>query len=518
MKKGGTENIKGNKRLLRRVGAAAFCCMVIAVVALLGTGYCGEDSFARIGLMMGPPRWVDYKERTQNKDGYSLMDGKKRAVLAKEEDNDRTPDDETDGALKALQKADPEKGMIWSAPKEYRVQDGVLTDIDRDGDTEMVLLVWKRGRFGAHRPFWVLRDEKCYSQHIFIYDIDEDGQVKQKWFASDIGMQVRRMKLMERDSSLLLTEDTEGDCALWQWDSFGLKSMDNEVKFVAFGDNIIHKAIYEYAYGHEKGSFDFLYEPFEKEIAGADVSAVNAETVLVDKNSAVSDYPRFGSPLAVGTALKNVGFDVISCANNHALDKGIYGIDVSSSFYRDNKMTCVGIQGSGDGKYRPFEVISRNGIRIALLSYTYGTNGIAVSDKYPYAVHYLPDGEDFFSGDRIRSDIKEAGEQADFVVVFVHWGDEYCTDITDYQRDMAELFADAGADVVIGTHPHVAQPAEMLDRPDGGQMLVYYSLGNFRANQKGTQSGAEAVFTIEHAYDGARVKSWEIRQIDPYAP
>ena len=161
-------------------------------------------------------------------------------------------------------------------------------------------------------------------------------------------------------------------------------------------------------------------------------------------------------------------------------------------------------------------MITRNGIRIALLSYTYGTNGIDVSDKYPYAVHYL--------SDRLVMDIQDARNDADFVVVFAHWGDEYETEVSDYQRRMAGVMAQAGADVVIGSHPHVVQETEVIGRADGGQTLVYYSLGNFVADQgkvkrsSGGQAvetgGARALFTIEHCYDGVRIKSWEMKKIN----
>ncbi len=498
MKKSREDKLKTSKRLRRILCVAAFCCVFAAVEWAYWTEF-GSRELTSLGRMISPPSWVSYQEREMSLGGYTLRVGEKKAMLSGE--------------------GEPEGG--WTSPKEYRVQDGFLADLDRDGDVEMVLLLWKRGRFGQHRPFWITQDEKSYSQHIFIYDIEAnslttmgDGEasadqvsgagVKQKWFASDIGADVRRMKLMEQDGATILTEDVDGNPALWRWESFGLKNVDNEVTVVAFGDNIIHKKIYEHVFYHENGSFDFLYEPFAKDIAEADIAAVNAETVLVDKREMVSDYPRFGSPIEVGQALRDAGFDVVSCANNHALDKGINGIDTTSSFYKENGMTCVGIQGSEDAEYKPFEVISRNGIRIALLSYTYGTNDIDVSDKYPYAVHYLTDGA--------AEDIRLARQQADFVIVFAHWGEEYETEVSEYQRSMAAMMAEAGADVVIGSHPHVVQQAQMLERSGCGSTLVYYSLGNFRADQK--YPGAKALFTIEHTYDGPRVKSWGIEEFD----
>ena len=562
----GQEKHANKRGLLRLIVVAAFCCAFVAAafVAVFGgqTGTGRDSSFAqKMRLLVAPPTWVEYAKKSEQAGELVLeLEGGKAALYAAgsvDASDVLNVDNDADHQMPG------ENSPFWSSPSEYKIQDGFLTDIDRDGATEMILLVWKRGRFGKHRPFWITSDERCYSQHIFIYDVGDGandgidgsesghdsgtfGGVSQKWFASDIGAFVNRMKLLNEGSAtseaVFLTEDRDGNCALWHWESFGLKTMDNEVTFLAYGDNLIHKSIYEYAYAHEGGNFDYLYEPFKEEIMAADVAAFNAETVLVDKESAVSGYPLFGSPLAVGKALAAAGFDVASCANNHALDKGIYGIDVTSFFYKDNGITCVGIQGSGETQYRPYEVITRNGIRIALLSYTYGTNGIDVSEKYPYAVHYLPGNaseqgadcieegsdtaieQDFFSEDRLADDIKTARNEADFVVVFAHWGDEYETEVSDNQRHLADIMAQAGADVVIGSHPHVVQETEVIRRADGGQTLVYYSLGNFVADrskvkknsggQEAETGGAKALFTIEHCYDGARIKSWEMKKIN----
>lgn len=404
---------------------------------------------------------------------------------------------------------------FWSSGKELKVQDAFITDIDRNGDEELILLLWKRGRFGNERPFWINGDEISYSQHIFIYNISENKEVTSKWFASDIGRLVTRMKLVDRDNTIILTEDRKDENTLWVWSSFGLRNIDNEVKFAAFGDNIIHKTIYEYAYNYKDGNFDFLYEPFADEIENADIASIQAETVLVDKMAAVSGYPQFGSPIAVGDAIKKAGFDIAVCGNNHALDKGIYGINVTTSFYKKNDILCVGIQNSEDTKYRPYEIITRNGIKFAIFSYTYGTNGMDASDKYPNAVHYIPRTEE--EKKKCTSDIEKAKQEADFIVVYAHWGDEYTKSISDAQREFAYLLCDAGVDVIIGTHPHVLQYMQTLEREDGGETLVYYSLGNFRADQKqdeATMIGGEAYFIVEHTFDGVKIKEYELKEID----
>ncbi len=432
--------------------------------------------------------------------------------------------------------------LKWSSDEGLDVQDGLVTDLDGDGVQELILLLWKIGKYGKHRPFWEVETDRAdvrnspdemvgsdfaavhgsgreaededsgYSQHIFIYEVSPELEVREKWCASDVGREIVRFKLMEKNNSIILTEDVEGVCNLWRWESFGLKLMDNGATIVAFGDNIIHKEIYEYANAREGGSYDFLYEPFLEDIKGADIAAFQQESMLVDKDSAVSGYPLFGSPLAVGEALAAAGFDVACCAGNHALDKGSYGIDVTTKFYREKGILPIGVQSTGED-YRPFEIINRNGISFALLDYTYGTGvGDPSAASSTNLVHYLPSAD-------MQQDIAAAGEAADFVIVFVHWGDEYNTNITDYQKQITSLLAKGGADLVIGTHPHVLQDVETVIRPDGGEMLVFYSLGNFRAyqgRQEATKIGGEAIIRVEHCFDGVRIASHELKEIDAY--
>ena len=361
-----------------------------------------------------------------------------------------------------------------------------------------------------------------------------------------MGREIVRFKLMEKNNSILLVEDSAGVCTLWRWQDFGLKIMDNGTRIVAFGDNIIHREIYEYANAKKGGDFSFLYEPFLEDIKSADIAALQQETMLVDKESALSGYPVFGSPLAVGSAIVDAGFDVACCAGNHAIDKGIYGIDVTWDFYRKNGVVPIGVQRSDDKEYRPFEIINKNGISFALLDYTYGVgannektdydtfgaddNKNDVRDrfleKYPYSVHFLPQYIDETgildknsNEMTLIQDLIQARMSADFVIVFVHWGDEYQKEISAYQEAVTALLAEGGADLVIGTHPHVLQDVKMVKRPDGGDMLVYYSLGNFRAYQglsEGTKTGGEAVIKVEHCYEGVRIADYELKNIEAY--
>ena len=413
----------------------------------------------------------------------------------------------------------------------YLVQNGLVTDIDGNGNTEVLLLLWKIGKYGKHRPFWETDEDTTYSQHLFIYEVTADKEVRQKWCTSDVGREIVRFKLMEKNNSILLVEDIKGACTLWRWQDFGLKMIENGASILAFGDNIIHREIYEYADTNEAGDFSFLYEPFLEDIQSADIAVFQQESMLVGKDSAVSGYPAFGSPLSVGEAISRAGFDVACCAGNHAIDKGTYGIDVTTDFYRKNNVLTIGVQRSDDEDYRPYETVNRNGISFALMDYTYGVGAVEAREelleKYPYAVHFLPrdeeagDREELYDEESLLADIKKAKENSDFVVVFVHWGDEYKKDISDYQKRMTALLAKGGADLVIGTHPHVVQEVETVKRPDGGDMLVFYSLGNFRAYQgqsEDTKVGGEAVIKVEHCYDGVRIADYELKEIYAFAP
>ena len=127
--------------------------------------------------------------------------------------------------------------------------------------------------------------------------------------------------------------------------------------------------------------------------------------------------------------------------------------------------------------YVPYEIIERNGIRFAMLNYTYGTNGMKIPDENPHMVHLLDDEE------QVRNDIKAAQSDADFIILFVHWGSEYANQPDAYQKKWTQLFLESKVDVVVGTHPHALQPYELLNDNSGHEMLVYYSIGNFISAQ-----------------------------------
>ena len=406
---------------------------------------------------------------------------------------------------------------VWHTDRGLKVQDAMSCDTDGDGRDELVLLCWKIGRFGSARPFWIKTDEKKWSQHIFVYRLDS-GQVAPKWMASDIGMEAFSMAASKRGSRTetdadrdglsarpdlrqrLLLTSTDGTLSSWVWDSWGFSKEDTDITFVAFGDNLIHEPIWRYGLADGR-SFDFLYEDLKDTIAEADIAVINQETPLTDDPACYSDFPRFGTPVGVGEAIVKAGFDVVTCATNHAVDQGIDGVDFTRAFFQSHGLVCAGTQTKAETEYRPYEVIVRGGLRFALLSYTYGTNGLMVPADRAYMVHTLDDEA------RVRADLARARQDTDFVIVFMHWGTEYAAQPDAFQQKWTRILLESHADVVIGTHPHTLQPCEMLTGSDGHRMLVYYSLGNYVSAQpeKACTKGGMAHFTVSLTPDGCTV-------------
>lgn len=397
---------------------------------------------------------------------------------------------------------------IWASPEGVKVQDVLSCDIDGDQAQELVVLCWKIGRYGKHRPFWVEKDEKKWSQHLFVYEY-MDGEIRPKWMSSYMGVDVAELAEAAgkglRECRLLLT-DPKGEASCWRWDSWGFAREELSVSFVVFGDNLIHEPLYRYGLNNGR-DFDFLYENIRENIADSDVAVLNQETPLTDDPAMYGDYPRFGTPVEVGQAIVDAGFHVVTCATNHALDRGTEGLEFTKGFFQDNHILCLGTR--EEGEEVSYETITRNGIRFALFNYTYGTNGIVPPQGQPVPVYLLEEEEE------IRTQIGRAREEADFVIVFAHWGTEGMEEPDAFQRRWAQVFLNSGVDVVVGTHPHALQPVEMLTGEDGRKMLVYYSIGNYISAQseKSCVKGGMASFTVELTAQGCRVSEYDLRPL-----
>ena len=255
------------------------------------------------------------------------------------------------------------------------------------------------------------------------------------------------------------------------------------VTIIMVGDVLLHTRV-EQSATTEDGSFDFapIFANVKDEVAAADLALVNQEVIIGGEELGISGYPAFNAPYEVADELVDTGFDVICHATNHALDKGKKGLTNCLNYWQEQypDLTVLGIHDSKEDQEEIY-VAECEGMRIAILNYTYGTNGIPLPGDMPYAVDLLKES-------RVKEDLAKAEKLADFTIVCPHWGTEYSLKKTAEQEKWVKIFYEGGADLVIGTHPHVIEPVEMIEG-ENGLMLVYYSLGNFVNWTSGTGSG-----------------------------
>lgn len=247
-------------------------------------------------------------------------------------------------------------------------------------------------------------------------------------------------------------------------------SEETVVSFMGVGDNLIHETVYNDAL-QDDGTYDFskMYTNFKKDAKESDIAFINQETVLGGESLGLSGYPTFNSPTEIAKNLEKAGFNLANLATNHCLDRGEQGIANELEAFSNTNIVTDGVYTSQEA-FNTIPTFKKKRITFSFLAYTYGTNGIA--PDYDYNVSYLDD-------DQIKSDVQKAKEISDVVIVSAHWGDENTFEPNDLQKHYAQLFADCGVDVVIGTHPHTIQPVKWIKGSSGNKMLCVYSLGNF---------------------------------------
>ena len=206
---------------------------------------------------------------------------------------------------------------------------------------------------------------------------------------------------------------------------------DREVSFLAAGDNLIHGLIY---YSGDQGdgsySFDRMYERVSDEISSADIAYLNQETICGGTQLGLQSYPTFNSPYEILDSVAAAGFDWISTSSNHSMDVGEEGILSQLSHLEElPQLIQTGTNASAD-EAKEYKVIEKNGVKIGLLSYTYGLNGFALPDGKEYLVNLIDE-------DRIREDMKALNQISDVQVVSMHWGVEYQFEENEEQRALA---------------------------------------------------------------------------------
>ena len=270
------------------------------------------------------------------------------------------------------------------------------------------------------------------------------------------------------------------------------------VDLVMIGDVLVHEPVYKSGIQSDGSlNYDHLFENIEYDLAEAEIKIVNQETILGGMELGFSSYPCFNSPQEIGIAEANAEFNVICQATNHAMDKGYKAINNTIEFWENNypNIAVLGLNKTAEDQDNIY-IYKQGDFKIAILNYTYGTNGIPLPSDKPYLVNIL-------DKEKVTKDILKAKSMADFVVVTPHWGTEYQYTPDTLQQEYTQLFSDLGVDLVIGTHPHVLENMEVITNEEGHEMLVYYSLGNFMSGQteRPRVIGGMAKVSIEKDYE-----------------
>ncbi|KON88606.1 capsular biosynthesis protein [Sporosarcina globispora] len=267
------------------------------------------------------------------------------------------------------------------------------------------------------------------------------------------------------------------------------KMLIEKVTLGAIGDILIHDRVYNDA--KTKTGYDFkpMFEHAKTLLRTPDLLLANQETILGGPEIGISSYPMFNSPQEVGDALIEAGVDIVSTANNHSLDKGEKGLKTSLDYLDQIGLPHVGTSRT-PSEQQNLKILNKNGIKVAYLSYTYGTNGIPVPAGKDYLVNLI-------ERTAMQEEIIRAKEEADVIVMSMHWGNEYQLQPTEEQKELAETLANDGVDIIFGHHPHVLQPMEWIDRKDGRKSLVVYSLGNFLSGQVRDYKDIGGIATVE---------------------
>lgn len=267
--------------------------------------------------------------------------------------------------------------------------------------------------------------------------------------------------------------------------------------FAGVGDNLIHQAIFsQYEMGDIDYDFKEDYALMKPYIEAADLSFINQETICAGEEFGLSHYPQFNGPTQILDAVANTGFDWLAASSNHSLDKGSDALLAELNYLHEN-YPDISVTGAYRSEEESNQYIVRevNGIKVGLLGYTYGLNGIPLPEDMPWLVELINE-------DQIQKDMEALSKISDVQIVSMHWGTEYHTEIEADQQALAQKMNEWGVEVIIGTHPHVIKPAEII-QGEKQDTLCYYSLGNFLSAQDTNEGmvGGMASFTLQYDFD-----------------
>lgn len=267
------------------------------------------------------------------------------------------------------------------------------------------------------------------------------------------------------------------------------KDKDYTAKVFMVGDALIHSAVYEDA-RQSDGSYDFtpMLSAIKPISSKYDLAYYNQETILGGKDLGYSNYPRFNSPQEVGDAFVDAGFNLVSLATNHTMDKGEQGVLNSVAYWKTkSNVVSSGQWSSEEERNQSITTIHEvNNIKYAFISYTIWTNGLST----PTGKEYL---NNLYSEEKAKADIEAVRDKVDFVIVAMHWGTEYSFKVDAKQEEIANYLSSLGVDLIIGAHPHVIQTVEYINN---NKTFVVYSLGNFISDQNDVDNFTGLAFEV----------------------
>lgn len=293
--------------------------------------------------------------------------------------------------------------------------------------------------------------------------------------------QAKTIEQAENDDEVEKSEGSESDT----------KEQTTKIRISAAGDIMFHQTQLTSGYDEATKTYDFkpVFEDVKPILSTSNLAIANLETTLGGPEKGYSGYPLFNSPDEVIDALKYAGIDIVATANNHSLDTGSDGLKRTVQKLNENGIDTVGTYAEKPDSRILLKDIE--GIKIAILAYTESTNGLGSN----YPADQLNNMLNLMTKENILRDIEEAKHlEADFIIAFMHWGTEYMEEPNEKQVEYAKTMAEAGVDLILGSHPHVIQKAEIIET-GASETFVIYSMGNFISNQRKETLGPDKELT-----------------------
>lgn len=280
-------------------------------------------------------------------------------------------------------------------------------------------------------------------------------------------------------------------------------------KLVAVGDNLMHRSCTLSAKNAD-GTYDFTkhFANMADIFKAADLAVISQDTVLggIELGATSTETGIFNTAVELADGMADAGINVVLAANNHIMDEGSAGLNTMMSYFSTKypNITLLGVNNSREAKDEPIYVETNN-IKIAMINYSYGSNQTADLDASPYLLNQ-------YDEDWLSDVLKQAREEADFIIAFPFWGEQNSMDYTQEQERQAQFLADNGVDLIIGSYPHVVEPVKWITAENGDRTLVYYSLGNFQSIQNTVENmlGGQANVTISKEEDGTHISDYSL--------